>query len=84
MTDQQKFKITWISAGIGFALQLIALGWFASDLTNGVRDNARVIKEIKDEQASRTSRVYFIDRLSDRVDRIGKDVEEIKKILRSK
>lgn len=82
MSQESKFKITWVSFAISFGLQCIALGWFAADLNNGVKKNGAEIEAIKLEQFRRTDRVYLIDRVRDDIERIKEDIKEIKRVVK--
>jgi hypothetical protein len=74
-----QFQVTWISVGIGFVIQCMALGWFAADLTSGIKRNNELIQGIRAEQQRRTDRVYTIDRIKDDISRMREDLKEVKR-----
>lgn len=83
MEDKGKNKVSWLSIILAFALQLVASVWFLSGLSEAVRINSNSIESIATEQLRRTERVYSLDVLNSRMNRIEKDIDSIKTDVKS-
>lgn len=83
MSTELKFKLTTASVILGFAIQLIASVWFLSGLSASVGIHSRMIDSLKLEQDRISPVVYRLDSFADKIKGMEKDVDEIKKDVKT-